>query len=225
MKKMEIRQTKMSGRVRRANCGRSANSSERLGDLLVRRLAGMRLITPYNLPLNNCLICFKPLDPVKPYQAIWILMRGPYQIWAGAFFFTSSSLASTLATSPTLKTKPDPRDWRSHWRRNVMAFRWIAGGTVRGCVFFSGGRPLGQLRALLGDEESRLRNETNTKGSGEARSAQVCELLLRGGYREIQLFPCKGQRDGPPGGFKTSAMCDKKWRSGRFVRRYFGRRC
>ena len=120
---MEIRQTKMSGRVRRANCGRSANSSERLGNRLVRRRAGMRLITPYNLPLNNCLICLKPLDPVKPYQAIWILIRGPYQIWAEAFFFTSSRLVSTPAT--------------------------IA--------------------------------------------------------REIQLFPCKSQRDGPPGGFKTSA--------------------
>lgn len=45
----------------------------------------MRLITPYNLPLNNCLICLKPLDPVKPYQAIWILMRGPYQILGGGF--------------------------------------------------------------------------------------------------------------------------------------------
>ena len=100
MKKMEIRQTKMSGRVRRANCGRSANSSERLGDLLVRRRVGMRLITPYDLPLNNCLICLKPLDSVKPYQAIWILMRGPYQIWAGAFFFSSSRLVSTPATSP-----------------------------------------------------------------------------------------------------------------------------
>jgi hypothetical protein len=120
MKKMEIRQTKMSGRVRRANCGRSANSSERLGDRLVRRRPGMRLITLYNLPLNNCLICLKPLDSVKPYQAIWILMRGPYQIWTGAFFFTSSRLVSTPATSA----------------------------------------------------------------------------------REIQLFPCKGQRDGPPGGFK-----------------------
>ncbi len=61
-------------RVRRANCGRSANSSERLGDRLVRSTY-MRLITPYNLPLINCLICLKPLDSVKPYQAIWILMR------------------------------------------------------------------------------------------------------------------------------------------------------
>jgi hypothetical protein len=87
----------------------------------------MRLITPCNLPLNHCLICLKPLDPAKPYQAIRILMRGPYQIWAGDFFFTSSSLVSTPATSLALKTKPDPRDWRSHGRRNVMAFRCIAG--------------------------------------------------------------------------------------------------
>jgi hypothetical protein len=121
MKKMEIRQTKMSGRVRRANCGRSANSSERLGDLLVRRRPGVRLMTPYNLPLNNCLICLKPLDPVSHTKPSGFLMRGPYQIWAGAFFFTSSRLVSTLATS-----------------------------------------------------------------SGKSK-----------------LFPCKGQRDGPPGGFKN----------------------
>jgi hypothetical protein len=139
MKKMEIRQTKMSGRVRRPNCGRSAHSSERLGDLLVRRRTGMRLITPYDLPLNNCLICFKPLDPVKPYQAIWILMRGPNQICAGAFFFTSSMLASSPATSP---------------------------------------------------------------GKSSSSLARAKEMDL-------------------PGVFKTSATCAKKWRNGRFVRRYF----
>ena len=204
MKKMESRQTKMSGRVRRANCGRSANSSERLGDRLVRRRAGMRLITPYNLPLNNCLICPKPLDPVKPYQAIRILMRGPYQIWAGAFFFTSSSLASTLATSPTLKTKPDPRDWRSHGRRNFMAFRWIAVATVGGWVFFSAGRPLGQLRALLGDEEPdyetkptqrvaeklgrpRFANSFSEAGTGKSSSslARAKEMDRLGGLYDV----------------------------------------
>jgi len=136
MKKMEIRQTKMSGRVRRANCGRSANASERLGDLLVRRRAGMRLITLYNLPLNNCLICLKPLDPVKPSQAIWILMRGPYQIWAGAFFFISSRLVSTPATSPgkSSSSLQGPKRWTA-WglqKRLPRATRSGAAGGLYG---------------------------------------------------------------------------------------------
>jgi hypothetical protein len=53
---------------------------------------------------------------------------------------------------------------------------------VSGWVFFSGGKPFGQLRALLGDEESRLRNETTQKGFRRSSVGPVCELLLRGGY-------------------------------------------
>jgi len=84
MTKMAFRQTHRSGRVRCANSGGSAGSSERLEDRLVT-LAGIRLMDPYSLQLNDCLICLKPLLRLKPYQAIWILMSGACQI-SRAFF-------------------------------------------------------------------------------------------------------------------------------------------
>jgi hypothetical protein len=67
---------------------------------------------------------------------------------------------------------------------------WRAGLVSDG--FFSPGVDhSGQLRTLLGDEESRFAKRNQHKGF--RRSSQVCELLLRSGYGKSSSSPSRAK--------------------------------